>query len=60
MFNFAEFVIVNLCNGFDNGTFREEQVNIFAMNYLIKAIITQEDFEYIQNHMNPKEETTED
>ena len=52
-FNQAEFITSNLLSGYDNGSFSEEQVNIFAINYLSKAQISQSDFEDIQEHLYP-------
>ena len=53
MFNLAEFIVNNLTSGFTNGSFTQEQVNIFAINYLMKGQISQEDFDFIQTYMNP-------
>ena len=53
MFDFAQFIINNLKSGYDNGSFSFEQVNIFALNYLMKGQITQDDFDEIQLHLNP-------
>lgn len=53
MFDFAKFIINNLKSGYDNGSFSFEQVNIFALNYLMKGQITQADFDEIQLHLNP-------
>ena len=55
-FNIAEFIKTNLKSGYDNGSFSLEQVNIFALNYLMKGQITQSDFDEIQEHLNPVEE----
>ena len=52
-FNIAEFIKTNLKSGYDNGSFSLEQVNIFALNYLMKGQITQSDFDEIQLHLNP-------
>lgn len=40
MFNQAEFVKENLIGGFQRGTWNEFQVNIFAMNYQLRGVIT--------------------
>lgn len=53
MFDLAEFIKTNLKSGYDNGSFSLEQVNIFALNYLMKGQITQADFDEIQLHLNP-------
>lgn len=53
MFDMAEFIKTNLKSGYDNGSFSLEQVNIFALNYLMKGQITQADFDEIQLHLNP-------
>ena len=52
-FNIADFIKTNLKSGYDNGSFSLEQVNIFALNYLMKGQISQSDFEEIQLHLNP-------
>ena len=54
-FNFAEFIKNNLISGYNNGVFAIEQVNIYAMNYLMKGQISQEDFDEIQNVLYPSE-----
>lgn len=55
MFDIAEFIKTNLKSGYDNGSFSLEQVNIFALNYLSKGQISQDDFDEIQIHLNPSE-----
>ena len=52
-FSIADFIKTNLKSGYDNGSFSLEQVNIFALNYLMKGQITQADFDEIQLHLNP-------
>lgn len=59
MFDLTEFIKTNLKSGYDNGSFSLEQVNIFALNYLMKGQITQADFDEIQLHLNPIEEPIE-
>ena len=54
--NFSEFLRKNLINGFVNGSFTEEQVNIFSFNYLSRGQLTQEDFDLIQNTLYPDTE----
>jgi len=54
-FNFAEFIKSNLISGYNNGVFALEQVNIFAMNYLMKGQISQVDFDEIQAVLYPPE-----
>lgn len=56
MFDLAEFVKTNLINGFRNGSFTEEQVNIFAANYLLKGVLTEADVLTIGEAMQPIEE----
>lgn len=58
-FNFAEFIKSNLISGYNNGTFKEEQVNIFAINYLMKGQISQNEFDEIQSVLYPVEEEVE-
>lgn len=53
MFDMAEFLKDNLITGFQNGSFTEQQVNIFAMNYLTKGMLKQADFEEIMDSMRP-------
>lgn len=55
MFNMAEFLKTNLINGYWNGSFNETQINIFAMNYLLKGLITQEVFAEILEGIKPLE-----
>jgi hypothetical protein len=42
-FDMREFVLKNLYNGYCNGSFTYQQVSIFATNFVIKGIISQED-----------------
>ena len=56
MFNLAEFIKENLISGYNNGVFAIEQVNIFAMNYLMKGQISKDDFDEIQLALYPVEE----
>ena len=53
IFNLREFIKNNLTSGYSNGSFTKEQVNIFALNYLMKGQIEQTDFDEIQAFMNP-------
>ncbi len=53
--NLAEFVKTNLISGYQNGSFSAEQVNIYSLNYQMRGIITQADFDEIQLAMNPPE-----
>ena len=57
MFNQSKFIIDNLKNGYANGSFSAEQVNIFALNYTIKGIITDSQFAEIVEFVNPSEES---
>ena len=59
-FDLAKFIKNNLTSGYSNGSFTKEQVNIFALNYLMKGQIEQEDFDYMQGYMNPPEEVMEE
>ena len=56
MFNQSKFIIDNLTNGFANGSFSAEQVNIFAMNYKLKGLISDEQFNEIVEFVSPAEE----
>jgi hypothetical protein len=55
MFDLASFIKDNLKAGYANGSFAREQVNIFALNYLNRGQITQNDFNEIQEFLNPSE-----
>ncbi len=57
MFNLANFIKSNLMSGYQNGSFTKEQVNIFALNYLNKAQISQVDFNEIREFLTIKEES---
>ena len=57
MFNQSKFIIDNLTKGFANGSFSTEQVNIFAMNYKLKGLISDEQFNAIVEFVSPAEET---
>lgn len=47
-FILEQFLKLNLIQGFQNGSFNENQVNIFSINYLNKGQITEEIFADIQ------------
>lgn len=53
--NLAEFVKTNLVSGYQNGSFTTEQVNIFALNYQLRGIITEGDFNEIIEAITPQE-----
>jgi len=55
MFNMEEFIKTNLINGYWNNSFSEQQVNLFAMSYLTKGMIEQEDFNHIMKSIEPPE-----
>lgn len=57
MFNLANFIKSNLMSGYQNGSFTKEQVNIFALNYLNKAQISQVDFNEIHEFLTVEEES---
>lgn len=50
-----EFIRENLISGYQNNSFTLEQVNIFSLNYLEKGMITQNDFDSIQNVLYPQD-----
>ena len=56
MFNQSKFIIDNLTNGFANGSFSAEQVNIFAMNYKLNGLNSDEQFNEIVEFVSPVEE----
>jgi hypothetical protein len=41
MFDLTGFIKKNLIAGFRNGSFTAEQVNIFAVNYMLKGVFTE-------------------
>ena len=53
IFDLGKFIKNNLMRGYSNGSFTKEQVNIFALNYLMKGQIEKTDFDEIQEFMNP-------
>lgn len=55
MFDMVEFIKKNLIRGYWNGDFSEMQVHIFTLNYLNRGQITQDDFDYIIEAINPPE-----
>lgn len=56
MFDWGKFIIDNLKKGFANGSFSAEQVNIFAVNYKLKGLISDEQFNEIVEFVSPAEE----
>ena len=57
MFSTEIFLKENLIKGFENGSFSEEQVKIYAFNYKVKGYISEECFdEIITNATVPQEE----
>lgn len=52
-FNMSEFLKDNLISGYQNQSFTKEQVNIFSMNYLMNGRLTQNDFDEIQETLEP-------
>lgn len=42
-FDFREFVLKNLYDGYCNGSFTYQQIAIFASNYMTRGYISQED-----------------
>lgn len=56
MFDYGKFIIDNLKSGFTNGSFSAEQVNIFAVNYKLKGLLTDEQFNEIVEFVSPAEE----
>ena len=59
MFDFEEFLKNNLIEGYITSSFNEVQINIFAANYLMKGMLSQEGFDEIlqaiENIKNPPE-----
>ncbi|MCF1615280.1 hypothetical protein LQF59_09450 [Tetragenococcus koreensis] len=64
MFNLSEFIEENLTEGYLNRSFFENQVKIFALNYLNRGQIEQETFDrinkFVENNEPYPEETEED
>jgi len=54
-FDFSKFIINNLKSGYSNGTWNQEQISIFSMNYMSKGQISEEQFMELQMFMNPPE-----
>ena len=52
MFDLTGFIKENLINGFANGSFAKEQVNIFSVNYMTKGLLTEEDIIEIDTAIN--------
>ena len=50
-----EFLRDNLISGYQNNSFTLEQVIIFAMNYLNRGQIKQEDFDHIMSVLYPSD-----
>jgi len=55
MFDMAAFIKDNLINGYQNGSFTREQVNIYALNYVMRGWLTQDDVLEIQAAISPTE-----
>lgn len=60
MFNAETFLKENLINGFENGSFTVEQINIFAFNYKLKGFISEDCFNEIVLAVEIPEEVTEE
>ncbi|MDN6292934.1 MAG: hypothetical protein L0J35_07655 [Tetragenococcus halophilus] len=64
MFNIQEFIEENLTEGYLNRSFFENQVKIFALNYLNRGQIEQECFDritkFVEDNEPYPEETEED
>lgn len=48
-FDMREFTITNLINGYKNGSFRKEQINIFLVNYTLKGVLKQGDIRLVND-----------
>lgn len=59
MFNMVEFIKTNLIDGFRNDSFTKQQVNIFAVNYLSKGMLSQDDCNSILEEIEPPEDDEE-
>lgn len=59
MFDFEEFLKTNLIEAYITSSFNEVQINIFATNYLMKGVLSQDGFnevlQAIDNIKNPPE-----
>ena len=53
------YIKQTLKDGYNNGSFTKEQIVIFSLNYLIKGIFTQSDFDDMDLFLNPEEEEYE-
>ena len=47
MFDLEEFLKTNLIEAYRTSSFNEVQINIFATNYLMKGVLTQDGFDEI-------------
>lgn len=57
--NLGNFVLDNLKKGFANGSFTAEQTNIYAVNYLLKGVLSQEQVDEISAMTAQAEEVEE-
>lgn len=59
MFDLEEFLKTNLIEAYRTNSFNEVQINIFATNYLMKGVLSQNGFnevmQAIENIKNPPE-----
>ena len=59
MFDLEEFLKTNLIEAYRTNSFNEVQINIFASNYLMKGVLSQNGFnevmQAIENIKNPPE-----
>ena len=59
MFDLEEFLKTNLIEAYRTSSFNEVQINIFATNYLMKGVLSQDGFneilQAIENIKNPPE-----
>lgn len=55
MFDMVAFLKSNLIRGYQDGSFTEAQVSIFAANYLAKGWFTQSDFDDVIQAIQPQE-----
>ena len=55
-FNMREFTITNLINGYKNGSFRKEQINIFLVNYTLRGVLKQEDIQLVNDLIDEYDE----
>lgn len=58
-FDLTKFAIDNLIESYSDGSFSKAQINIFSMNYMMKAILSKDDVDFINSEMELIDERRE-